>query len=161
MAPATAGHFLTDDVHGDWELVNQAFVPADQAAYGYDTLIVEEHVPGYVFPDGQDEARGNGDGRPAERWSDLWVTVTRDLTAGRNNTSHIAFDKSVLNWTTTHWTDFHMEVGQGLHENFGGMKGLDFILDPPPSEENGLFPNPPMHGFNPDTWAPSLWWDCF
>jgi len=156
---ATAGgmqmtdHFITGKIHGDWELVNEAFVPASQAPYGFDTLLVEEHVPAYIPGEPK-----NG-GRPAERWSDLWVTVTRDLTTGRSVDSMIAFDKSVLNWTNTHWTDFHMEVGTGVHENFGGVDGLYFKDDPAPQEENDLFPDPPMFGFNPETWAPSLWWD--
>lgn len=152
-------HYIIGDLHGDWTLENQAFVPASQASYGFDTLLVEEHVPGYIWPDDTAGMRVDDSGRPAERWADLWVTVTRDSTRGDSVTSMIAFDKSVTNWTTEHWTDFHVEVGVGLHENFAGVPGLDFKLDPPPAEEDGFFPNPPMYGVNPDNWAPSLWWD--
>ena len=93
MATQTTGHFIEGDMHGDWELTNQVFIPASQASYGFDTLLVEEHVPGYIWPDGQDDARVDDGGRPAERWADLWVTVTRPSTAGRNDSSSIAFDK--------------------------------------------------------------------
>lgn len=153
------GHFITGKIHGDWQLENSAFVPATQAPYGFDTLLVEEHVPGYIYDEEQEDARGSRPARPAERWSDLWVTVTRPGTRGTDMSSMIAFDKSVLNWTDQHWTDFHIEIGQGLHDNFSGVDGLDFKMDPLPQEENGLFPDPPTYMTDPVTGTPALWWD--
>ena len=143
-------------LHGDWILESQSFIPgASGGHFGLDTLSLTELVPGTV----EDPARQPVDARPAARWDDLWISVFRDPT---NEDAMISIDKSVLNLTDVHWTDFHMEVGTLIEpcqdvipDPLIPIPGLNFKSDPAPVEETGKF-GPAMFGMNGG--PPSLWW---
>lgn len=147
---------IEGELHDGWSITEQSFIPASQGGhFGLDTLSISEVAPQY-FPD--PTARGL-EPLPVPRWADLWVTVIREPS---DEPAMIAIDKSVLNATSTHWTDFHMEVGVLTFANeadpfpIAGFDGLDFKRDPAPIEENDRF-GPAMFGSNA-AGAPSLWW---
>lgn len=142
---------IEGQIHGDWTLTQQSFTPGSQGGhFDLDTLNAFESVPDAV----QDPT--SGETRPAEHWADLWIKVYR--TRGSDAGAMIGVDKEVLNLTSTHWTDFHMELGVGVGPDFQPLEGLTFKTDPPPAEETGAFPNPPMYGPAPGTPVTELWW---
>lgn len=135
---------IQGDLHGDWQLnTTPSFVPGSQGGhFGFDTLVVQETAPTFVpgtVP------------IPAQPWADLWIQVDRE--PGATGTM-IAVDKTVVNATPVHWTDFHMELGTGIGDAFQPFDNLEFKTDPGPVEETGAFPNPPMTMGSGN----SLWW---
>lgn len=130
-------------LHGDWNLLTTpVFIPGSQGGhFGLDTLLVQESAPQFVPGTVPIEA---------ERWADLWIKVHR--VPDSNEPAMISIDKDVFNNTLTHWTDFHMELGLGIGGQFEPFDGLEFKTDPPPLEEAGVFPNPPMSMTPHDLW---------
>lgn len=99
-------------------------------------------------------------------WWDLDIKVTvspndiDSLTGQPREPVMLSIDKDVFNNTRFRWTDFHMTLGMRLADgSFVESDEFDFLFfkdNPPPLEETGAFPNPPMK--DEPFAADNLWW---
>ena len=112
--------------NGPWNVREFLFVPGTDinAHFSMDTGVARETASGgLVF--------------------DLEIKVS-DI---KNGSADIAIDKDVENKTGIKWTDFHVDLGTGLGDNFVksiGGDGLSFSTTPAPRDELGLLTNAKM-----------------